>query len=238
MRIQIRQKIFSDSRRISFKNLGDKQRKRALEPILEAANTLNGLSFSIAINKKCKSLFSGDYPLDIKNPDFVQYKKWKRDVLEKAFIIVRILGFLIAGLSKSGQNIFWFTDEDNIASNDQRICELTTWVSSNYVKFPLGHLRCGTSRCDDGTRQIEDFLAIPDLIGGALSEQLKRKSDKSIDIPGVFWMYRGDFSEKTKIITWWYSKCNFPLKRMFFLINPSRKGMGDEISFYHFHNQC
>jgi hypothetical protein len=58
MRLQIRKEIFSDSRRISFKSLGDNQKKRALIPILEAANSLEGLSFSVAINKKSKMFFS------------------------------------------------------------------------------------------------------------------------------------------------------------------------------------
>lgn len=241
MRLKIRKEIFSDSRRISFKSLGDNQKKRALIPILEAANSLEGLSFSVAINKKSKLFFSENASLDLGNPDFEPYRKWKRDVLEKAFIIVNFLGFLLAGLSKTGQNVLWFTDEDNIAANDQRISELTNlfaWICNEYIKFPLGHLRCGTSRCDNGTRQIEDFLAIPDLIGGALSEQLKLKSGESPEFSGVFWMNRGDFSDKTRTITWWFSSCNFPLKRMICLVDPAKEGTGDIISFFHFHNQC
>ncbi|MCG9966751.1 hypothetical protein L9W92_01595 [Pelotomaculum terephthalicicum JT] len=239
-RLIIRQKIFSDSRRMSFKNLGDNQRRKALIPFLEAANSLNGLSFSIAINKKCKSLFSHDSPLDLENPDFIPYRKWKPDVLVKAFTIIHFLSFLIAGLCEQGQNIYWFTDEDNIAANDQRVCELTNlvaWIINDYISFPLGHLRCGTSCCDNGTRQIEDFIAIPDLIAGALSEQLKMNAN-ALKIPNVFWIYSGDFSEKAKTITWWFSQCGFPLKRLFCTINPCENGIGEEVSFFHFYNQC
>src|SRR5690606_32799293 len=155
---------------------------------LNAANSLDGLSFSIAINKKCKSLFSGEVPLDLQNPSFEPYKKWKSSVLEKAFITIHFLAFILAGLSKPGQNVLWFSDEDNIVANDQRVYELTklfAWISSEYLRFSLGHLRCGTSRCDNGTRQIEDFLAIPDLIGGAISEQLKLKKEEPSELPGV-----------------------------------------------------
>lgn len=240
IRLQIRKEIFSDSRRMSFKNLGDNQRKRALIPMLNAANSLEGLSFSIAINKKCKSLFSGEVPLDLQNPSFEPYKKWKSSVLEKAFITIHFLAFILAGLSKTGQNVLWFSDEDNIVANDQRVYELTNlfaWISSEYLRFSLGHLRCGTSRCDNGTRQIEDFLAIPDLIGGAISEQLKLKKEEPSELPGVFWIHRGDFSNKTRSITWWLSNCDFPLKRMVCLVDPAKEGQGDRISFFHFHNQ-
>jgi hypothetical protein len=36
-----------------------------------------------------------------------------------------------------------------------------------------GRIRCGTMKCDNGSLQIEDFVAIPDLIAGALSEQFR-----------------------------------------------------------------
>jgi hypothetical protein len=240
MRLEIRQKLLSDGRRMSFKRLGDFQRNQALLPLLKAANHLEGLSFSIAINKRCESLFEGESPLDLGNQDFESYRKWKKGILEKAFVIINFLTFLIAGLSKPGQDVLWFTDEDSIAANDQRVCELTNlfaWISSQYIKFSLGHCRCGTSRCDDGTRQIEDFLAIPDLIAGSLSEQMKLQSTGFPILPGVFWMHRGDFSEKARVITWWLSSPKYPLKRLFCMLDPDISGHGHKLSWYHFHDR-
>jgi len=236
-RLSIRQEFFSDKRRMSFKQLGDRQRRRALKPLLEAANSIDGLSFSFAINKKCNSLFSNTIPLDFKNPDFYAYKKWKSNVLQKAFIIIHFFGFLLAGFAKQGQNVIWFTDEDDIAANNERIFELTNlfaWICSGYLSFNLGHCRCGTSRCDDGSRQIEDFLAIPDLIAGALGEQLNLTTDESSK---VFWLHRGDFSDKTKTITWWFFETGHPLKRLVYIIDPAEEGDGHKSSFFHFHNQ-
>jgi len=236
-RLSIRRNFFSDKRRMSFKRLGDNQRRRALEPLLEAANSINGLSFSIAINKKCNSLFSDTVPLDLNNPDFYAYKKWKTDVLRKAFIIIHFFGFLLAGCAREGQNVIWFTDEDDIAANNERIYELTnlfSWISSGYLSFNLGHCRCGTSRCDDGSRQIEDFLAIPDLIAGALAEQFDLRTEKASK---VFWIHRGDFSDKTRRITWWFSDTKNPLKRLVYIIDPTEKGGKYKYSFFHFHNQ-
>jgi len=238
-RVQVRQKFLSDHRRMSFKQLGDFQRQRALIPLLDAANSLEGISYTLAINKKSESFFSGP-PLDLKNPDFAPYGKWKIPILEKTFVIIHCLSFLLAGLAKKGQDVFWFTDEDNIAANNQRVRELTQlfgWISSFYLTFNLGHCRCGTSRCDDGSRQIEDFLAIPDLIAGALAEQLKLSSEDGQELSNFFWINRGDFSEKTKTITWWFSDCRQPLKRLVSIIDPKKDGHGHVVSWYHFHDQ-
>lgn len=104
--------------------------------------------------------------------------------------------------------------------------------------FNLRHLRCGTSRCDNGSNQIEDFLAIPDLIAGAISEQLNLKRHDPDELKSVFWLHRPDYSEKSKKITWWFSDSRKPLKRLLCTIEPSGNEKGDTVSFFHFHNQC
>jgi hypothetical protein len=225
---------------MSFKRLGDKQRRRAMLPLLKAADNLEGLSFSVALNKKCESLFASNPPLDISNPDFAAFCKWKPKVLEKAFFVVHILGVLLGGLAAPGQNILWFTDEDDIAANDDRIRELTqlfAGISSQYLSFNLGHCRCGTSKCDDGTQQIKDFLAIPDLIAGCFAEQMKLRVTDPIELSNIFWIHRGDFSNKTRDITWWFSDCRQSLKRLLCVIDPTTDGKNHLFSWYHFHDQ-
>lgn len=220
---------------MSFKRLNDGQRRRALIPFLQAANQLTGLSFSVAVNKKCKGFFEGATPLDLTNPEFARYRKWKVAVLEKAFFIVHVLGALLGGLADRGQDVFWFTDEDNIAANDDRIYELTSlfaWISSIYLDFDLGHLRCGTSRSDNGTRQLEDFLAIPDLVAGAIAEQMQA-SFLNPSTSGIFWMSRGDFSDKTRNITWWFSDAGQNLKRLLCTVDPVSGG-GHLLKWFHF----
>ncbi len=239
-RLSIRERFLVDGRRISFKRMGDANRKQALEPFLSVADELEGLSLSIGISKRCETLFAGSPPLDLTNPDFASFTRWKSPVLEKAFTIVHFLGFLLAGLSRSAQNVFWFTDEDSIAANEQRVYDLThlfVWITAEYLPFTLGHFRCGTSRCDDGSRQIEDLLAIPDLIAGALAEQLKLKMTTPPDMPDIFWMHRPDYTDKSKTITWWYSRVDSPLKRIFCTIDPSSNGKKHVLSFYHFYDR-
>ena len=239
-RLEIRRKHLTDSRRMSFKCLGDGQRRQALHPFLEAANTLDGLSLSIALNKKCQSIFESQIPLDISNPDFSAFRKWRPKILEKAFFIVHILCLLIGGLAAPGQNVMWFTDEDSIAANDDRMRELTqlfSWISSEYLPFNLGHCRCGTSKCDDGSRQIEDLLAIPDIIAGALAEQMQLRGEYPIELSNVLFMHHGDFTDKTKDITWWFSDCRQPLKRLVGIVDPTEDGENHLLRLFHFYDQ-
>ena len=239
-RLGIRKQFLSDSRRMSFKRLTDGQRRRALPHLLTAANSLDGLSLSVAFNKRSESVFEARPPLDLSNPQFAAFRKWKTDVLEKAFFICHVLGVLLAGLAVPGQNVLWFTDEDSITANDDRVRELTqlfAWISSQYLTFTLGHCGCGTSRCDNGSRQIEDLLAIPDLISGALAEQLALKVTDPSDLAEVLWIHRGDFSDKTKTITWWFSDSGSPLRRVVFIVDPARDGNGLMLSSFHFFDQ-
>ncbi|MCX5856141.1 MAG: hypothetical protein NTZ24_16480, partial [Deltaproteobacteria bacterium] len=128
----------------------------------------------------------------------------------------------------------------SIAANDQRIIELTHlfgWMISFYLSFSIGHCRCGTSRCDDGSRQIEDLLSIPDLIAGAISEQLELRANDPEEVSSVFWMHRPDQTEKSNIINWWLSDCKKPLKRLLCIIDPSKDMKRHVLSWYHFHDR-
>ena len=239
-RLQVRLSHLSDSRRISFKRLADGQRRRALGPFLEAANDLNGLSLSVAVSKQCDTVFAASPPLDLSNTEFAAYRKWKPAVLDKTFFVLHVLGVLLGGLAAPMQDVIWITDEDSIAANNQRVRELTqlfAWISSQYLEFDLGHCRCGTSRCDDGSRQIEDLIAIPDVIAGALAEQMILRSRDHAGASNIFWVHRGDFSDKTKEITWWYSESHYSLKRILCIVDPSVNGQGHLLSWFHFHNQ-
>jgi len=241
-RLELRAKYFADKRRMSFKRLGDKPRQRALKPFLEAADNIPGLAFTVAIDSSIESLFAGPAPIHLNNPDFTIFRTWKRKTLEKAFRAIHFIAFLLAGLSSPGQNVLWFTDEDAIAANPDRLGQLTNlfaWTASSYLTFNLGHLRCGTTQCDDGSMRIEDLAAVPDLIAGAVSEQLQLVRDVGPDMSSsVFWLHRGDFSSKTSLITWWLADTSKPLKRVLCLVDPVPNSTELSVSWFHFHNQA
>ena len=236
-RIKLRNEIMPDARRMSYKKLGDRYRRELLLPILKAADDLKGLSVSVAVNKNCSSLFSSSGPLDLKNPDFSAFLKWQGAVLEKAFTVLHFLGILIAGTAKKGQNIFWFTDEDAIAANKEMLTDLTKafgWVSSQYLTFDLGHIRCGTTQCDNESLQIEDFVAIPDLIAGALSEQFRASLSVGMRDDKYLWLSGADMNEKARPITFWFGTSQKHLKKHLFVVDPSSDKNSHKVSWFNF----
>ena len=226
---------------MSFKDLRDKRRQLALPGFLSAANGLGGLSFTLAINKDLDTLFDGPQPLDLGNPNFAEFRDWAPRSLEKTFRVVHVLSFLLAALLRPGQNVLWFTDEAAIAANPTRLASLTklvAWISGEYLTFGLGHLRCATTTCDDGSRRIEDLAAIPDLVAGAVSEQFTIDSAApSAPVGQVFWIQRNDFSPKTSLITYWLAGSSHALKRLVVRLDPGNNSQKTIVSFYHFANQ-
>ena len=240
-RQQIRQKYLPDNRRISFKNLSDIHRKRILEPFLNSTNHLNGISFSVAIDKRIKSLFENNSLFDMNNYEFHELRNWKKDTIEKAFTVMHFLSILCSGLLKKHQNIFWFTDQDSIAANDNRVIFMTklfSWILSNYLTLNLGHLKFGTTKCDNGSLLIEDLAAIPDLIAGAVAEQLNISfTDRSNFSNTAFYIYRNDLQEKSSKITWWYANTNSLLKRYLCIIDIDDETKKHRVSWFHFYDQ-
>lgn len=238
-RKDFREKHFPNNRRMAFKNLNDYQRQKALIPFLETANQLPGLLFTIAIDNSINTLFNGNAPLDLDNPDFQEFQTWKPKVLEKAFRIMHLAAFLTAGLSSPSQNVLWVSDEDSIAANFSRLTQLTNvfaYILSNYLKHDLTHIRCGTTNNDDGSLLIEDLTSIPDLVAGAISEQLIISEDEP-EFEDIFWVMRPGYTSKTNSITWWLSNENHPLKRYFCMIKPLKESTALNVSWFHFYNQ-
>src|SRR4029077_12260677 len=101
--------------------------------------------------------------------------------------------------------------------------ELLAHISSHYLTHDMGDLRCGTTECDDGSRLIEDFVSVPDLIAGALSEVLSNNPEMEND-PTVMGSIRTleALSLKTRMILAWFKDNTQPLKRIVCVFDPSR----------------
>lgn len=237
LRTRIRQEILPDLRRISFKNYRDKLSRKYIHEYLKLANELPGYLFLFAFDKKIKSIFPNDTPINLENPDFKKFNNWTKDTLEKTFRIIHLLSFLVAGLSKENQNFTWITDNDKIAANEERIIQLTelfSYILSSYLNHNLGHIRVGTTSSDDGSRLIEDLCSIPDLAAGAYSDQLKTTKDVfEKNTPNIFWMSLPDFRKKTAELTWWLVSSKKNLCRLCFKFDNIENDKLD-FGFYHF----
>ncbi|PCH67496.1 MAG: hypothetical protein COC06_11175 [Bacteroidales bacterium] len=236
----LRKNILSDNRRISYKNYRDKLSQRYIDKYVKLSDSLPGYLLIFAFDKKKDSIFSGDTPINIENPQFKNYRNWTKDTLEKTFRILHLLSFFVAGLSHESQNLIWITDNDKIVANKDRLIQLTdlfSFVLTSYLKHNLGHIRVGTTQSDDGSRLIEDLCAIPDLAAGAYSDQLKTTKEIFGEvIDKVFWMSSPDFKTKTADLTWWLASSQKNLCRLCFKIDNNENG-NSNIGFYHFYDR-
>jgi hypothetical protein len=125
-------------------------------------------------------------------------------------------------VSRPGQDLFWFTDQDDIAANDARVLQLTQIlanISGHYLSHDPGHLKCGTTQCDDGSLWIEDLAAIPDLVSGALGELFTRYlTDTRIPSSDIIVPAPSSVSVKSKEICLWFGHTQSRLKKLALLL--------------------
>ena len=220
-REELRREYLPDGRRMSYKNLNDNKRKDALFPFLLAANHIPGLSVTFLVNKSINSLFLKEGRLRV--PELAH---WSRPSVEKLLRVLHIISMFIEGLSAPRQNVFWFTDQDEIVPNPEKLTEvnqLLAHISSHYLTHDMGDLRCGTTECDDGSRLIEDFVSVPDLIAGALSEVLNNNREIDNDPTAIGRIRTLErLSLKTRMILAWFKDSTQPLRRIVCVFDPSR----------------
>jgi hypothetical protein len=227
-RIRIRDSTELGMRRMSFKGLNDSRKRAALVPFLDAANLLPGVCVSVLAPKSTVSLFQSKGSVDMTKPEFAPYSRFKPAVFERMLRVVHLVSFFVAGLSRSGQDVLWFTDADDIAANDARVADLTNcWatVLSNYLQHNLRHVRCGTTRCDNGTLQVEDLASIPDLAAGSLGEMLTLcKHEGVLPTEGLLVPLPGTASRKCRLIGSWLADRCSQLDRMVFVFDEAPTG--------------
>lgn len=133
-RRDVRSRILKDHRRMSFKGMNDRRKKSALIPFLDAANSIPGLVVTMLVNRQYSEKFSlsdeerGQLPTAL--------RCWPLQVIRKLIWVSHFGALFFAGLSAPRQNLLWFTDEDDIAANVERITAataVTAGVISRYV---------------------------------------------------------------------------------------------------------
>lgn len=238
-RLLVRQKYSLDSRRFAFKKLGDTRKREALDAFLGAAHRLPGLCATVLIEKSIESMFRKEGRLNFSSPDLNNYAHYGTATFERLLRVAHFVSLFIAGLSAPKQNVLWFTDQDNIAANPNRLTELTQiWamILSNYLSHDLGHIRCGTTESDDGTLQIEDLAAVPDLFAGALAEVLTAYQDQGyVFVEPIVLPPPQGVSSKTKAIMRWLSGSFSLLKHLVYVIEPQVNSTALRITRLNFH---
>ncbi len=86
----IRSRYLSDGRRLSYKGLNDRHKRRALSPFLSTANRLNGLIVSVLIDKQLVSIFQRTGKLNMEDPDLLNFSDWKSSSVERMLRITHL----------------------------------------------------------------------------------------------------------------------------------------------------
>jgi hypothetical protein len=223
LREETRKKIIKDSRRLSYKQLADARRARALVPFLRAANTIPGLLVTFLIDKRIDSLFCEDSGAPSLTWSIIDRATWSRGSFEKMFRVAHFGALLVAGLSAPGQDLLWITDQDEIVANLQKHHEATSvfaHVMSHYLKHSMGHFRLATTQGDDGSLLLEDLAAIPDLAAGTLTEvSTVTASEGGFSGAGIVSPLSSGVSQKAHAILAWLADGPHPLRRLTFCID-------------------
>ena len=241
-RKHFREKHHLSNRSFAFKKLGDRRKLDAIDSFLALFDDLIGISTTVLVHKKVGSLFDQSGLNDAAEaatmwPD----TEITTATFEKLLRIVHFNSFFLAGLIGEHQNLFWLTDQDAIAANEERLeifADIFSIVFSNYLrtkenelKFPLGQIQCGTTASDNGTLQIEDLAALPDLVAGAVTDMFSRHdTDGTTPKSKLLVPPPADIPVKTRRIMNWVSDSRPRFKRYVYAIEPTISG---KLNFKH-----
>ncbi|WP_072386532.1 hypothetical protein [Hyphomicrobium sp. CS1BSMeth3] len=212
-------------RRMSFKSLNDKVRQRVLPQFLRAVDEIEGSLVVFAIAKNFGPLSAAT----AKSGSALS--SWKLSVHEHLTRILYLAALCVRETSSHGQNVYWIVDQDEIASNERQLTELTKLfgnVYSNLAAHDLGHIRVGTTQSDDGTLFIEDSAAIADLAAGATCELITALTNvSSLPVRGIVNRLPRTITPKTQRLAFWLAAPSPSLRKIVIVLDdPKRSGGG------------
>jgi hypothetical protein len=225
-RRRLRECSLGSERRMSYKALNDRMRMRSLRTYLAAADQLQGLLVSFALDKRAINRLSEDYKSDTA---FGRLGPWAQRPFNKLTRVGHLASILIEGIRRDGQNLVWITDEDEIAPNDLKHSEATK-ILSHYLNYycsgPMGHFRFGTTTSDTGDLLIEDLAAVPDLAAGGLGEVLSLLAPhpESSSVGRLYLPGGGDVPAKVTDIATWLGNPSGNLQKLSLVIDEGEGG--------------
>lgn len=213
-------------RRMSFKNLNDVRRREALIPFLEAAEAFTGHVVVVAVAKKLSYLTS--YRQAIKRwSDLHGVKaRWESRAFEEMSRVAHFFSLFVAAWSSPAMNVSWFTDEDDIVANADRLedaHQFAAKLSNLHVRHQLGEFMMNTPAVVPDDFALEDFLAIPDLAAGMVGEILAKHNPQwSSHAPSS--ASSSGLSAKSDIIADWFWHNEGTLRKTCILIQAAGEG--------------
>lgn len=219
-----RRRFLPDGRRLSFKALNDGVRRMAMPQFLDMAGDIDGALVVFAVDKSHDSLFQPFAP----DADLSVLQAWKPSVFEHLMRVTHLSALCLAALSRPHQDVIWVCDQDDIASNSSQIVALTPvigHVTAAMLRHPMGRLRVGNTRSDDGSLALEDLTAIPDLVAGAACEALSlMRRQNRLPVQGLQIGMPVGLSAKSNSLLAWMSQENRPLRTQLIAIEATGPG--------------
>ncbi|CAH0495990.1 hypothetical protein [Novosphingobium sp. CECT 9465] len=214
------------NRRMSYKALNDSARRRALSTFLSMSDQLVGALTIVVVPRDfgplvCKAEGTSDAVLDL----------WKPGVREHLLRVSHLGGMVTAHFSSPGQDVFFITDQDEIASNAAQLSRLTEIMSrmiGHSSPHGFGHLRVGTTKDDDGSLMLEDLAAIADLSAGAVCDIMgSMAADDVTPRHRIITPLPEKVAAKSRLIGRWLSKRENSLRRAIILLRSGPDDGGD-----------
>jgi hypothetical protein len=227
-RKHLRKDFHLGRRRMSFKQLNDKVKLRALSAFLDIAGAIDGVMLTFAVDARVQFMFA-EQCLEV---DPVFFGSVKKRVLEDMLRIVHFGAQAVMTVFNSGQNVVWFTDSDPIVANEGceqlfgKLAECT--IRNQFLKNEsVGRIGFGITSIDDGSLELEDFASVPDLVAGALCETLTELAEDGLRVASKLALGRPEVSEKTNLICQWIAKSQCPLKKFGVVIDRTGSGVAE-----------
>ena len=225
-RRRLREGSMGSERRMSYKALNDTMRMRSLPSFLTAADQLQGLLISFALDKRSMGRMSERYAAAAA---FGELGRWAEGSFGKLTRIGHLGAIIVEGVRREGQDLIWISDQDEIAPNDAKHVEATRVLGhylNSYCTGNMGHFRFGTTASDAGDLLIEDLAAVPDLAAGCLGDVLSRWAPhpESSSVNRVFVPAGGDFPIKTVEIASWLAASSAALGKLCVVVDEGRAG--------------
>ena len=169
---------------ISFKSLDYGPLNRSLKRYLNLSNNLvNGLLFTLIVDKNIISIIGKNeiesLDKDVKILNNYGFGEWKKEIAEKLLRVIHIICYFIELLSKENQKIFWMTDDDPIAPNEEKtdcMVKLFGNILSHYSGKSYENIGVATP-FNDATEEdsyFNDLLSLPDLVAGSVEHYFSR----------------------------------------------------------------
>ncbi|WP_210323979.1 hypothetical protein [Agrobacterium sp. AGB01] len=209
---------------IAFKDFSMGQMQRALPDYLSAADMLvHGFLLTIVIDKKLLTVFGANEKktrADLsKTLHAAGLGTWKPESAEKLLRVVHTVSFLVALLARSGQKVFWMSDNDTICANEalhRHALDLFQRAVEHYA--PGRHLPVfgGGAPFKDSSLGITDLLSLADITASSVEHYLTRKNaSDTVD----FEVKAGSHS-----VLQWLAHDGLSLSKMTLIVRPGAEG--------------